>query len=141
MDVSELEQDVREGRVDSDRLIEIIGVLVRKLEAAQRRIEALEAKLGKLSSKLEEPFSVAAEEKRQAARGKARRKKNKPLRRGRVSTAEKLAQAQRDEDVFPEGLDPANCWFSHSRPVWRLEQGQAVLVAYHIYRGTKNRYG
>ena len=141
MDVGELKQDVREGRIDSDRLIEIIGALVRKLEAAGRRIEELEAKLGKLSSKLDESFSVAAEEKRQAARGKAQRKKNKPLRRGRVSTADKLAKAQRDEDVFPEGSGPADCWFSHSRPVWRLEQGQAVLVAYHIYRGKKNRYG
>jgi transposase len=141
MDVGELKQDVREGRIDSDRLIEVIGVLLRKLEAAGRRIDALEEKLGKLTSKLDEPFSVAAEEKRQAARGKTPRKKNKPLRRGRVSTADKLAQAQRDEDVFPEGSDPVDCWFSHSRPVWRLEQGQAVLVAYHIYRGKKNRYG
>jgi len=141
MDVGELKQDVREGRIDSDRLIEIIGALVQKLDAAHQRIEALEAKLGKLSSKLGESFSVAAEEQRQAARGKARRKQNKPLRRGRVSTADKLAQAQRHEDVFPEGLEPCDCWFSLSRPVWRLEQGQAVLVAYHIYRGTKNRYG
>lgn len=141
MDVGELKQDVREGRMDSDQLIEIIEALVRKLEAAGRRIEELEAKLGQLTSKLDEPFSVAAEEKRQAERGKARRKKNKPLRRGRVRAADKLAQARRHEDVFPEGLAPADCWFSHSRPVWRLEQGQAVLVAYHIYRGKKNRYG
>ncbi len=141
MDVGELKQDVRDGRMDSDQLIEIFGVLLRKLEAAGRRIEELEEKLGKLTSKLDESFSVAAEEKRQAARGKTPRKKNKPLRRGRVSTAEKLAQAQWEEEVFPEGLDPADCWFSHSRPVWRLEQGQAVLVAYHIYRGPKNCYG
>ena len=141
MDLGELKQDVREGRVDSDRLIEIIEVLLRKLEAAGRRIEELEEKLGKLTSKLDRPFSVAAEEKRQAARGKTPRKKSKPLRRGRVSTADKLAKAQWEQDVFPEGLDPADCWFSHRRPVWRLEQGQAVLVAYHIYRGPKNRYG
>jgi transposase len=141
MDVGELKQDVREGRIDSDQLIEIIGALVRKLEAAQQRIDTLEAKLGKLTSKLDESFSVAAEEKRQAARGKTPRKRTKPLRRGRVSTADKLAKALRDEVVFPEGSDPAACWFSHSRPVWRLEQGQAVLVAYHIYRGPKNRYG
>lgn len=141
MDLEGLKQDVRDGRIDSDQLIEIIGVLLRKLEAAGRRIEELEAKLGKLTSKLDEPFSVAAEEKRQAARGKTPRKKNKPLRRGRVRAADKLAKAQREEAVFPDGLDPADCWFSHSRPVWRLDQGQAVLVAYHIYRGPKNRYG
>jgi hypothetical protein len=30
---------------------------------------------------------------------------------------------------------------SHTRPVWRLEQGQAVLVAYDVYRGPRNQYG
>ena len=141
MDVGELKQDVLEGRIGVDRLIEIIGVLAEKLEAAEQRIKELEARFGAPSSKLKEPFSVEAEEKRQAARGKTKRKKTKPLRRGRISTAEKLAKAQREEDVFPKGLDPALCWFSHSRPVWRLEDGQAVLVAYQIYRGKKNRYG
>ena len=28
-----------------------------------------------------------------------------------------------------------------TRPVWRLENGRAVLVAYEIYRGPKNQYG
>ena len=27
------------------------------------------------------------------------------------------------------------------RPVWRLENGRAVLIAYEIYRGPKNQYG
>jgi hypothetical protein len=36
---------------------------------------------------------------------------------------------------------PEECWLSHTRPVWRLEGGQAVLVAYDIYRGPKSRYG
>jgi transposase len=35
----------------------------------------------------------------------------------------------------------ADCWLSHTRAVWRVENGQAVLVAYAIYRGPKNRYG
>ena len=34
-----------------------------------------------------------------------------------------------------------DCWLSHTRPVWRLENGQAVLVAYEIYRGPGNQYG
>ena len=33
------------------------------------------------------------------------------------------------------------CRLSHTRPVWRLEDGRAVLVAYEIYRGPKNHYG
>ena len=45
--------------------------------------------------------TMKAEEKRQTARGKTRKKKRKPLRNGRLSTADKLALAQREENVFP----------------------------------------
>jgi transposase len=141
MDTGQLKQDWRDGRIDGEGLIDLIGTFAEKLAQANQRIEELEAQLGERTTKLDEPFSVQAEEKRQAARGKSKRKKNKPQRQGRISTAEKLAQAQREENVYPEGLDPGDCWFSHSRPVWRVENGQAVLVAYHIYRGKKNRYG
>ena len=47
----------------------------------------------------------------------------------------------RTEKVFPAGVPEADCRLSHTRPVWRLENGQAVLVAYEIYRGPKNQYG
>jgi hypothetical protein len=85
---------------------------------------------------------MRAEEQRQQARGKSnkRKKKNKG-RRGRVTTAEKIAQAQRHEHVFPEGVANSACQESHVRPVWRLEHGRAVLIAYHIYRGPKSQYG
>lgn len=141
MDTGQLKQDWREGRIDGDELIDLIGTWAEKLAQANQRIKELETQLGERSTKLDEPFSVKAEEKRQAARGKSKRKKNKPQRQGRISTAEKVAQAQREEEVYPEGFEPADCWFSHARPVWRLENGQAVLVAYQIYRGKKNRYG
>jgi hypothetical protein len=89
---------------------------------------------------LEQPFSLRAEEQRQQARGKnkKRNRKQNKNRRGRVSTAEKIAQAQRHEDVFPEGRTKSGCQESHVRPVWRLENGRAVLIAYHIYRGPGN---
>jgi hypothetical protein len=34
-----------------------------------------------------------------------------------------------------------DCQLSHTRPVWRLENGRAVLIAYQIYRGPGNHYG
>lgn len=155
MDAERLRQDAREGRIDVDRLVDLIVALQqhvrlqadqlqaaqRELQAAQRRIEELERKLGGPTAKLDQPFSMKAEEQRQAARGKGRRKKPKPLRRGRLSTADKLALAEREEDAFPEGVDRAQCKLSHSRPVWRLENGRAVRVAYHVYRGPQNQYG
>jgi hypothetical protein len=84
---------------------------------------------------------MRSEEQRQEARGKTKRKRKKPQRRGRVKTAEKLASAARTEKVFPRNVARDACWHSHTRVVWRLENGKAVLVAYEIYRGPNNRYG
>jgi transposase len=43
--------------------------------------------------------------------------------------------------VYPEGVSPSQCNLSHTRPVWRLENGRAVLIAYAIYRGPRHQYG
>src|SRR5882724_9913833 len=127
MGVEQLKQDVREGHVTVDRLVDLIGMLQRQLAEAQRRIEELEKQLGgSPTTKLDQPFSMKAEEKRQEARGKKSKKpRRKPLRRGRLATADKLKLAEREEQVFPEGVDPQQCQRSHSRPVWRLENGRA----------------
>ena len=120
-----------------------VNQLVGQLEKANRRIAELERELGKSpTTRLDEPFSVEAEEKRQGQRGKGKKPPKKPKRRkGRVTTADKLAQAVRTERVYPEGLPKKDCWLSHTRPIWRFENGSAVIVAYEIYRGPKNRFG
>ena len=142
MDVEQLKDDVREGRIDIDRLVGLIVTLQRQLQAARQRIKELEQKLGgSPTTKFDEPFSVRAEEKRQEARGKKRRKRIRPVRRGRITSADKIARAERFEKVFPPGVPKKDCKLSHTRPVWRLENGQAILVAYEIYRGPKNQYG
>jgi hypothetical protein len=141
-DVERLKQDVREGRIPAERLVELVVRLQRELQAARRRIEELEKRLGGSATvKFGEPFSLRAEEQRQEARGKKQRKRNRPRRRGRITTADKIAQAQRTEQVFPVGVARSDCNLSHTRPVWRLEQGQAVLVAYEVYRGPRSQYG
>lgn len=154
MDASEqLKQDVREGRIDLDRLVALVVTLQQQLQAAIQQLQTANQRIAELEkqrggpagptpAKLDQPFSLRAEEQRQQARGKSkkRNKKNKG-RRGRVSTAEKIAQAQRHEDVLPEGLTKNDCQESHVRPVWRLEHGRALLIAYHIHRGPKNQYG
>jgi transposase len=146
----QLKQEVREGRIDVDRLVDLVVTLQQQLQTATQQLRAANQRIaelekqrgGPMPAKLEQPFSLRAEEQRQQARGKSkkRNKKNKG-RRGRVSTAEKIAQAQRHEDILPEGLSKSACQESHVRPVWRLENGRAVLIAYHIYRGPKNQYG
>jgi len=143
MDAAEqLKQDVREGRIDLDRLVDLLVSSQRQLQRAMQRIEELEKKLGGSPTvKTDEPYSMRAEEKRQQAAGKKSRKRNKPRRRGRLTTAKKIAQAERTEKVYPDGVPESDCKLSHKRPVWRLENGRAVLVAYEVYRGPKSQYG
>ena len=142
MDVEQFKDDVREGRIGADRMVDLVVTLQHRLQQTKRRIEELEKKLGgSPTQKIAEPFSVRAEERRQEARGKKRRAKKKNGRRGRITTAEKIARAARIEKVFPAGVPHDDCKLSHTRPVWRLEEGRAVLVAYEVYRGPKNRYG
>jgi transposase len=140
--IETLKQDLKAGRISAERLVDLVADLCRKLEAANQRIEELEKQCGGTpTAKVDEPFSTRAEEQRQEARGKKRPRRKPKGRRGRVSTDDKVAQAERTESVFPEGVPPTACWLSHVRPVWRLEDGRAVLVAYQIYRGPGNRYG
>ena len=148
MDVDQLRQDVAEGTVELDRLVDLIGSqqkLIQQLqqdnEKLQEQIENLKEQIKKNpTERLDESYSEKAEEKRQAeAKGK-RKKRKRPKRSGRLSTAEKVARATRTEKVYPDDCDPQNCKLSHTRVAWRLEDGRAVLIAYEIYR-RGNRYG
>jgi transposase len=145
--IEQLKQDVRDGRIDVDRLIDVIVTQQRQLQAAKQRIEELEKKLGgppsSATAKVDESFSMRAEEKRQQARHPKNNKLklSRKSRRGRLTTADKLKLAERTEKVFPDGVPEQDCHLSHTRPVWRLEQGRALVVAYEIYRGPKSQYG
>lgn len=144
MDVEQLKEDVKSGRVTAERLVAVIEMLCRRLGAAEKENEELKRQIregGGGKGKLEESYSLRAEEQRQQARGRQRRERKKRSRRGRLKTAAKVAQAKRTEAVYPEGVAKGDCWLSHTRPVWRLEQGRAVLVAYQVYRGPGSRYG
>ena len=46
METEQLKQDVREGRIDLEGLIDLIGILQRQLDRANKRIAELEDKLG-----------------------------------------------------------------------------------------------
>lgn len=147
-ELDQLRQALQDGRLDSERLLDLLVTAQRQLHAAQQQLQAAQQRIAELekqrdgstTTKVAEPFSLRAEEKRQQARGKKKKKTKKDKkRRGRLNTADKVAQAERREPVFPAGVDPQDCTLSHVRPVWRVENGRAVLVAYEIYRGPKNR--
>src|SRR4051812_28758724 len=103
--IEQLQEDVRAGRVDSARLIDLIATLSRQLQTAHQRIAELEKEVrGAGTAKLAEPFSMRAEEQRQEKRGRTKKRSRKEQkRRGRLKTADKVKQAERTEAVFPEG--------------------------------------
>jgi transposase len=143
--IEQFKEDLRQGRIDANRLIDVIAMLQRQLEAAKQRIEELEKNAGSpttpVTAKCEQAFSMRAEEKRQKKRGKNKLKLSKKGRRGRLASADKIKLAERTELRFPEGVHSEDCQYSHTRTAWRLENGRAVLIAYAIYRGPKKQYG
>src|SRR5205809_1525082 len=134
MDADELKQDVRNGRIDSDRLIDLVVASLQKLQGRNdvlaKRIVELEQENAELhkqlgrspTAKLDEPCSLRAEEQRPEARGKQKRRPKQKGRCGRLNTKDKIARAERTEAVFPEGVASDACHLSHVRPVWRLEK-------------------
>ena len=65
MDAAErLKDDLREGRIDPYRLVDLIVALQRDLHTANQRIAELEKQLAGSTAKVDEPFSLRGEEKR-----------------------------------------------------------------------------
>lgn len=130
-----------------DDLVGLILQMRKQLEAQAKRIEELESELKELRKKnptqrLDEAYSVKAEEKRREdaqQTGQRKKKKQKSKRRGRINTADKLAAATQEEDVWPAEYSLPECKWRYSRVAWRIIDGQAVLVAYHIHAGPDGR--
>jgi hypothetical protein len=116
-------------------LIDVIALQQEQIATLQQRIDELQRQLkGKNpTDRLDQAYSEEAELKRKAKTEK-RKRKAKPRRGGRVSTAEKIKLAERTETVLPAESSIDDCMLSHTRVAWRLENGKAVLVAYQVYR-------
>ena len=127
------------------QLVQLLNEALDRLKKANERIETLEKKLNdSLPPKLSVPYSVRSAEarkKRQKDLDRKNKEKKRPLRAGRFKTEEKIAIAKRHEDVYPASVDPSTCSLSHVRPIIRIEDGQALWVAYRIYRAPNGKYG
>ena len=49
--LEQLKQDVREGRIGIERLVDVIATLQRQLQAARQRLDELEKKIAELEHK------------------------------------------------------------------------------------------
>jgi len=130
-----------EKELDREALIALVLELREENARLRRRIEQLERQGP--TRRLKDAYSLRAEEQRreQAADSgrKKKRRRQKSPRRGRRKTDEKLDQAERTEVLCPDGFAIDECQLHRRRPVWRIENGGAVRVAYDIYRGPQGQ--
>jgi len=141
LDIGQIRSDARNGRLSVEQLLDIIESqqqTIKRLAANERRlIERLtqyEPQASRAStsnqanSKTPAPsYSVDAETKRRRPR---RRRKKSP---GRQPTEVKFADAERFQDVYPDGVRRRDCQLVRERAIWRLEDGRAVRVGYRIF--------
>jgi hypothetical protein len=140
MDVSHSENQLRQR----DQLIEQMAETVRRQERIiaeqaqeiallQSRVAELESVLGRKAqaNRSKTPRFSGDYSLRSQERPKRRRKRRSP---GRRPKSQKLDQAERTEDVFPENVPPQNCVFVRDRLAWRIEDGRAVRVRYRLHR-------
>jgi uncharacterized coiled-coil protein SlyX len=140
MDTSYLENQLRQR----DQLIEqmaetirrqqqIIAEQAREIDRLRGRVAELEAVLQRKAQahRSKPPRFSGDYSLRSQERPERRRKKRSP---GRRPKSQKLDQAQRIENVYPEGVPPQQCAFVRDRLAWRIEQGRAVHVRYRLHR-------
>ncbi|MDA0590886.1 MAG: hypothetical protein O3C17_23050 [Planctomycetota bacterium] len=94
MDTEQLRQDVAEGTIEVDRLVDLIASQQKRIAQQQAEIDELKRQNEELKTqneknptqRLDEAYSEKAEEERQAkAQGKPKPRK-KPKRQGRITT-------------------------------------------------------
>jgi len=144
IDVKQLRRDALDGQVSVEQLLDLIDKQQQTIQGLRRENQRLQEKLAqyepevrgagsaaKPSAETPSPsYSLDAEAKRR--RGRKRRRKKSP---GRRPTELKFADAERTEDIYPDGVPPGDCQLARERAVWRLEDGRAVRVGYRIFAG------
>jgi regulator of replication initiation timing len=125
----EVEADNQRLRAENQRLKAENARLRERL--AQYELEIRQETSGRVEPSRPTDYGLEGEAKRRRQR-KRRRKKKSP---GRRPTQVKFNDAHRHEDVYPPDTPHDDCKLARQRAVWRLEDGRAVLVGYHIYAG------
>jgi transposase len=136
IDFRQLRREAVGGQVSVEQLLDLISLQRQTIQGLRRENQRLRERLAAFEPTSQtEPatatpaasYSLDAESKRR--RGRRRRKKSP----GRRPTDIKFADAQRTQDIYPDGVRHADCQLVRERAVWRLEDGRAVRVGYRIF--------
>ena len=142
IDMRQLRRDALGGQVSVEQLLELIDKQQHTIQALRRDNQRLQERLAPYEPEVRstgtatEPaadtpsnsYGLDAEQKRR--RGRKRRRKKSP---GRTPTEVKFADADRTENIYPDGVRQRDCQLVRERAVWRLEAGRAVRVGYRIF--------
>jgi len=143
LDPQQLRRDARSGKVSVEGLLDIIDRLRHSIQRLQADHERLRQRLARYEPEAARDnqasaanaatpnasYSIDAENKRRQPR---RRRKKSP---GRQPTEVKFAAAQREVNIFPDGVPKRQCQLMRERAVWRIEDGKAIRVGYRIHAG------
>jgi transposase len=141
MDAREARKDFQAGRLPGEQLLDLLERQERMIQHLHNELQRLKQRLAQYEPEvLQEPartepppqtpsasYSLDAEEQRRRPR---RRRKKSP---GRRPTELKFAEAQRIEEIYPDGVPRADCQVLRERAVWRLHDNHAVRVGYRIF--------
>ena len=144
LDPQQLRRDALSGKVSVEGLLDIIDRQrhsIQRLQADNQRLKQRLAQYepaaardnpasGANAATPNASYSIDAENKRRQPR--RRRKKKSP---GRQPTEVKFAAAERQVDIFPDGVAKRQCQLVRERAVWRIEDGKAIRVGYRIHAG------
>ena len=154
--IETLKQDVQQGRITADRLIELIASQQRTLQTVQQqlRLSSNSRRAQQRCAELSRNWAARRPQPtpRWMSRSRCVRRKSGKQRPARnpkpnARNAWPLPHQRQDRrgrthrSGLSQGVPPEECRLSHVRPVWRLEKNRAVLIAYEIYRGPNSKYG
>jgi transposase len=140
IDLRQLRQDARSGRLSVEQLLEVIDTQQQTILRLQRDQQRLLERLAQYEPEASATaattpaataapaYSLDAEQQR---RHKRRRRRHRSP--GRRPTELKFADAERIEDLYPDGVRRSDCQLVRERAAWRLENGRAVRVGYRIF--------
>jgi len=141
IDLRQLRRQALHGQIAIEQLLDIIDKQQQTIHRLRRENQRLQERLAPYEPEVRRPgssaqppaetltssYSLDAEEKRR------RRKRRRHKSPGRRPTELKFADAERTEDVYPDGARRSDCQRVRERAVWRLEDGRAVRVGYRIF--------
>ena len=116
-----------------DELIKQQAEHIQQLEEENRKLKELLEKKAAAKAAKTPNFSMNRNPLGKNAKDKSKKSKKSKAKRGRKRNQSKLKRTTEQHDIYPDGVDPKACVVRRTQFAWRIVDGKAIYVAYHIY--------